>query len=224
MIITKEKPIKEILEYLEPYVNVLIVGCDSCTQPPRGLREAETYASLIEMAARTKGKDIKCTATTVVRQCCNEGLKNWISVDGYDTILSLACGVGVQTLIEVFPDIPVFPAQNTMFIGSEEKREGPMFEKCLACGDCMLGETGGICPVTKCAKSLMNGPCGGCVDGKCEVTVEMKNWKGEVVEEIQNDCAWYLLFERLRKLGRTALFRKYREPRDHSIAVHPRRL
>ncbi|MHC1635146.1 MAG: methylenetetrahydrofolate reductase C-terminal domain-containing protein [Candidatus Methanospirareceae archaeon] len=224
MIITKQKPIEEILEFLEPYSNVLVVGCDSCTQPPRGLREAETYASLIEMAARLKGKEMKCTATTVVRQCCNEGLRNWLKVEGYDAILSMACGVGVQTLVEVFPEIPVFPAQDTMFIGSEEKREGAMFEKCLACGECMLGETGGICPVTRCAKGLMNGPCGGCVDGKCEVTIEVKDKDGKVVEIIRNDCAWYLIFERLRKLGRLDLFRKYRPPKNRAVAVHPRRL
>jgi hypothetical protein len=224
MIITKGKPIEEVFEFIEPYSNVLVVGCDSCTQPPRGLREAETYASLIEMAARMKGKEIKCGAITVVRQCCAEGLKNWIKPDGYEAMLSMACGIGVQVLNEVFPEIPSFPAQNTMFIGWEEKREGIMYENCRACGDCLLGETGGICPKTRCAKGLMNGPCGGCIDGKCEVPVQIRNWKGEVVEEIKQDCAWYLIFNRLKELRRLDLFEEYREPTDYSIWTNPRRI
>ena len=224
MIITKEKSLEEIWEFVAPYSSVLVVGCDSCTQPPRGLREAETYASLIEMMGSIKGKEIKCGAITVVRQCCNEGLPNWIKTDGYEAMLSMACGVGVQILTEVFPEIPTFPAQNTMFIGSEEKREGNMYEKCLACGDCMLGETGGVCPRALCAKGLMNGPCGGCIDGKCEVPDQIKNWKGEVIEEVKHDCGWYLIFERLRDLKRLDLFEKYRETSDFRIAISPRRL
>jgi len=224
MIITKEKPLDEILELLEPFSKVLVVGCDGCVQPPRGLREAETYASLIEMASKARGKQIECSAITVSRQCCEEGLPNWVKPDGFDAMLSMACGIGVQVMNIIFPEIPTFPAQNTVFMGAEEKREGRMYELCRACGDCVLGETGGICPRTRCAKGLMNGPCGGCVGGKCEVTVQIKDWKGEVVEEVQNDCAWYLIFERLRMLGRADLFRKLRDPTDFGIWVPPRRI
>ncbi|MDY6931277.1 MAG: methylenetetrahydrofolate reductase C-terminal domain-containing protein [Halobacteriota archaeon] len=222
MIITKEKPIEEIVKYLEPFEKILIVGCDGCTQPPRGLREAETYASLIEMALDLKGKNVECAATTVVRQCCNDGVKNWVKPDEYDAVLSMACGIGVQILTQVFPKVPVFPAQNTVFIGSEEKREGAMYEMCMSCGDCLLAETGGICPVTRCAKGLMNGPCGGCVEGKCEVPAYKKNWKGEVIETVNNDCAWYLIYNRLKEMDKLEQFRKYRPPRDRSISIHPR--
>jgi len=88
----------------------------------------------------------------------------------------------------------------------------------------MLGETGGICPVARCAKGLMNGPCGGCVEGKCEVPVEIRNWKGEVVQTLKNDCAWYLIYQRLKELNRLDLFRKLRLPKNWGIAGYPRRL
>ena len=224
MIITKEKPIEEIYGFLEPFGKVLVVGCDGCTQPPRGLREAETYASLIEMAAKMKGKEIKCATITVPRQCCSEGVETQIKPAGYEAMLSMACGIGSQVLNQVFPEIPTFPAQNTVFNGYEEKREGIMYENCRACGDCMLGETGGICPRTICAKGLMNGPCGGCIDGKCEIPVQIRNWKGEVVEEIKQDCGWYQIFNRLKDLKRLDLFEKYRPPTDYSIWTNPRRI
>ncbi len=103
MIVTKEKNIEEILRFLEPYKKVLVVGCNGCVHPPRGLREAETYASLIEMASKLKGKEIKCDATTLIMQCCNEDLAQMLNPEGYDAILSMACGIGVQTMAEVFP-------------------------------------------------------------------------------------------------------------------------
>jgi hypothetical protein len=222
MIIVEEKPIEEILKFLEPYDKILVVGCDGCTQPPRGVRQAEEYASLIEMGGRLKGREIKCDATTVPMQCCNDGVSRQLKPDGCDAIVSMACGIGVQTISEVF-EIPVFPAQNTIFMGSEEKRAGIAYEKCSACGDCLLAETGGVCPVTRCAKGLMNGPCGGCIDGKCEVPVKIKNWKGEVVEEVKNDCAWYLIYERLKKMNKLDLFKTYRPPRDRFVSMHPQR-
>jgi len=224
MIITREKPIEEILSYIEPYKKILVVGCDGCVQPPRGLREAEKLASMIEMAKKAKGQEVEVAATTVTRQCCIEGLRNQLKVDGYDALVSMACGIGVQVLTMVFPELPTFPAQNTVFIGYEEKREGNMYEACVACGDCMLGYTGGICPVARCAKGLMNGPCGGCVDGKCEVEVEIRDWKGEVVEVVKNDCAWYLIFNRLKQIGRLDLYRMYRPPKNWALATGPRRL
>lgn len=223
MIITREKPLQEILSFLRPYKKVLVVGCDGCVQPPRSERESERMASLIELARDASGNPIQISATTVSRQCCAEGLQNQLKVEGYEALLSMACGVGVQVLNAVFPSLSTFPAQNTVFLGYEVKREGEMFENCRACGECLLGETGGVCPVTRCAKGLMNGPCGGCVEGKCEVPVEIRNWKGEVVQTLKNDCAWYLIYQRLKELGRLDLFRKLRTPKNWGIAGYPRR-
>jgi hypothetical protein len=226
MIITKEKPLEEILGFLAPYTNVLVLGCDGCTQPPRGLKQAKIYAMLIEMAAELKQKVIKCKAATMAMQCDNYLCLTTLTsqLNGIDAILSIACGVGVQTLAEVFPHIPVYPGQNTVFVGSQERENGKLYERCKACGDCLLGETGGICPVTLCAKGLMNGPCGGCVNGKCEVPFEIRDEKGKVIKTVERDCAWYLIYERLKKLGRLDLFRKYRPPRNRAVSGSPRLL
>jgi hypothetical protein len=224
MIVTKEKPLEEILGFLIPYKRILIVGCDGCTQPPRGLKEAKAYAMLIEMGAKLKNRELQCKATTVAKQCDNHICATTLTpqVDGVDAILSLACGAGVQTLVEVFAEIPVYPGQNTVFIGSQERESGILYEKCKGCGDCILGETGGICPVATCPKGIMNGPCGGCVKGKCEVPFEVRDEKGNVIKIIEKDCAWYLIYERLKKLGRLDLFRKYRHPRNRAVSGSPR--
>ena len=212
MIVTREKPLDEILGYIWPFTKILIAGCDGCVHPPRGLREAKTYALMIEMAGKAKGKQFECIPVTVAKQCDNNIV--YTSLQSYinevDAVLSLACGVGVQVIVEVFPDIPVFPAQNTVFIGSQPKEGAIFYEKCRACGECLLGYTGGICPVTRCAKSLLNGPCGGQVNGKCEVG----GWV--------RDCAWYLIYQRLKKLGRLDLFEEFRPPRDQRVASSPR--
>ena len=226
MIVTKEKPLEEISGFLLPYEKILIVGCDGCTQPPRGLREAKTYATLIEIGGKLRNRKLQCKPTTVLKQCDNHLCATTLTpqVEGMEAILSLACGIGVQTLVEVFPDIPVYPGQNTVFIGSQERESGTLHEKCKACGDCLLGETGGVCPVTTCAKGIMNGPCGGCVEGKCEVPIEVRDEKGNVIEKIDQDCAWYLIYDRLKMLGRVDLFRKYRPPRNRAISGSPRQL
>ncbi|MHA1734210.1 MAG: methylenetetrahydrofolate reductase C-terminal domain-containing protein, partial [Promethearchaeota archaeon] len=110
----------------------------------------------------------------------------------------------------VFPDIPTFPAQNTMFMGSEHRVDQEFQENCNACGDCLLGYTGGICPVTMCGKGLMNGPCGGPVDGYCEV------------QKYTRPCAWIEIFKRLKKFNRLDLFRRFVPPRDYSKMTSPR--
>ena len=122
-----------------------------------------------------------------------------------DAILSMACGAGVQLVAEVFEDKAVYPALNTKFIGVSEG-QGRWSEFCSACGDCILAETGGICPLTRCSKGLLNGPCGGSVEGKCEVDPE------------KLDCAWQLIYDRLKRLGRLDVLEKIREPKDWSKA------
>jgi len=216
MIVVKEKPLEEILEILGPYKNILVVGCDGCTQPPRSIKEAETLAKLIEMSGKVKGDEIKCKTATVVKQCCNTSVANLrTQIEGVDVMLSLACGAGVQVLNELYPELQTFPAQDTMFIGHEETRDGNSYEMCLACGECLLAETGGVCPITRCAKSLLNGPCGGCIEGKCEVEAKIGDDK-----TVKNDCAWYLIYHRLKDLDKLDLFKKYRPPRDNGN-LHP---
>ena len=206
MIVTEEKRLEKILGFLSPHKNILVVGCDGCTQPPRGLREAKTYAMLIEMGGKLQNKEFRCKPTTVAKQCDNHGCATTLTpqIEGIDAILSLACGAGVQTLVKVFSDIPVYPGQDTIFIGSQERENGNLYEMCRACGDCILFETGGVCPITRCAKGLLNGPCGGMYEGKCEVG------------HYERDCAWVLIYDRLKHLGMMDLFKEYKAPRDNS--------
>ena len=206
MIVTTQKPLEEILGYISPYTNILIVGCDGCTQPPRGLREAETLSQVLELGGKLRNKNFVFKATTEAKQCDSyltaSGLKP--KMDGVEAVLSLACGVGVQTIAELFPEIPVFPAQNTHFMGAEEREEGILEERCAGCGDCILAETGGVCPVARCAKGLLNGPCGGSENGKCEVDPE-------------RDCAWALIIEQLKKQGKLHLLEEIRPPKDYQV-------
>ena len=206
MITTAQKPLDEILGSISPYSNILIAGCDGCTQPPRGLREAKTLSQLLELGGRLRDKNFIFKVTTVVKQCDSfltaSALKP--QVDGVEAVLSLACGAGVQTVAELFPDLPVLPAQNTHFIGVEDREGGILEERCSACGDCLLDLTGGICPVTRCAKGLLNGACGGARNGKCEM-------------DPAKDCAWELIFQRLEKQGKLDLLREFRPPRNYQL-------
>ncbi len=204
MIITSLKPLDEILDSISPYRKVLIAGCDGCTQPPRGLREARTLSQLLELAGKLKGKDMEFEVTTVVKQCDSYLTASALKpqVEGVEAVLSLACGAGPQTVAELFPDLPVLPAQNTHFIGAEDREGGVMEANCSACGDCLLALTGGICPVTRCAKGLLNGACGGASNGKCELNPE-------------KDCAWELIYQRLERLGKLDRIKELRPPRDY---------
>jgi hypothetical protein len=213
MIVTAQKPLDEILDVLSPYSSILIAGCDGCTQPPRGLREAQMLAELIGLAGRLRGRDFKVKVTTVAKQCDSYLTVTTLKpqTEDVEAILSLSCGLGVQTIAEVLPDVPVFPAQNTLFIGTEIREEGTFEERCAACGDCILSLTGGICPIARCAKGLLNGPCGGATNGKCEVDPE-------------KDCAWYLIIKRLEKLGKLDLLEGIRAPRNFQVVARPGRL
>jgi len=205
MIVTTLKPLDEILESISPYRKILIAGCDGCTQPPRGIREAKTLKQLLELAGKLKGKEFEFKVTSVVKQCDSVLTTSAIKpyVDDVEAVLSLACGAGPQTVAEFFPDLPVIPAQNSHFIGIDNRQEDKMFDSCSACGDCILALTGGICPVTRCSKGLLNGACGGASNGKCELDPE-------------RDCAWELIYERLKRLGRLDLIKKFTPAKDYS--------
>ena len=211
MIVTTQKPLDEILDLISPYKNVLIVGCDGCTQPPRGIREAETLSQLLDLGGRQRSKQFAFKVHTLVKQCDSYltavALKDMIYGD-VEAVLSLACGLGPQTIASIYPELPVFPAQNTVFMGSEEREAGTLEERCAACGDCVLGLTGGICPVSRCAKSLLNGPCGGSQNGKCEI-------------DPNKDCAWALIIERLDKLGRLYVLEEIQPAKDHQAVARP---
>jgi len=207
MIVTTQKPLDEILDFILPYTNILIAGCDGCTQPPRGLREAKTLSQLLELGGKLRNKTFVFKATTVAKQCDNCLAASILKpqIDGVEAVLSLACGIGVQTLAEIFPELPVFPTQNTHFMGAEEREAGILEVRCDGCGDCLLAVTGGICPVARCSKGLLNGACGGSKEGKCELDPE-------------RDCAWNLIYERVKKVGKLELLKEFRPPRDYQLS------
>ncbi|MFX1327117.1 MAG: methylenetetrahydrofolate reductase C-terminal domain-containing protein [Promethearchaeota archaeon] len=212
MIITQQKEIDEIYGFIKPYSKILILGCDGCCQPPRSINEAKVLGQLLELKARTENKELKWKAITVLRQCDDRIAATTVRpfVEEYEAIVTLACGLGVVMMNRIFPDILTYPAQNSRCGGAQNAGENYYVEYCETCGDCLLGETGGVCPMAGCAKNLSNGPCGGQVEGKCEV--------GGYVHE----CAWVKIWERLKKFDRLDLFTKYRPPRNYMLWSSPR--
>ena len=191
MIVAKRKPFDEIKEMLKGYKKVLNVGCGTCVAVclVGGEKEVAVLNAELDMARKLDKDPIKLGAFTVERQCDREYLEALDPmVDEFEALLSMACGAGIQFLAERYPEKPVFPAVDTTFIGVNQG-VGWYEERCRSCSSCVLGMTGGICPVTMCAKGLFNGPCGGTNQGSCEIDKDQP-------------CAWYLIYERLEKQGR----------------------
>ena len=210
MIVAERKPLEEIKEMIAGYKRILIVGCGTCVTIcwAGGEKEVGILSSQLRLAFGKDGNELLTSEVTIERQCEREMVEELRDkVQEVEAILSLGCGAGVQTIAEVFEETPVYPALNTKFVGMPE-REGVWVETCRACGDCFLGETGGICPVVRCAKGLLNGPCGGTKRGKCEVDPE-------------KDCAWTLIYRRLEKQGRLDLMRRYYPPRNFQAVTRP---
>ncbi len=206
MIVTTLKPLDEVMNFISPYKNIMIVGCDGCTQPPRGIKEAGTLSQLLELAGKQKNKEFNFKIITIAKQCDSYLVASILEpqTEGVEAILSLACGIGVQEIARIFPGIPVFPAQNTHFMGAEEREAGILEERCAGCGDCLLALTGGVCPVARCTKGLLNGACGGSKNGKCELSPE-------------RDCGWILIYEQLEKQGKLQNLKEFRPPRDYQL-------
>jgi len=191
MIVAERKPFDEIKDMLKGYKKVLTVGCGTCVAVclAGGEKEVDVLNAELEMSGKIEDNPVEVGAATIERQCDKEYLEALdVSVDEYEAILSMACGAGVQFLAERYPEKPVFPAVNTTFIGVNQG-VGWYEERCRSCSSCVLGMTGGVCPVTMCAKGLFNGPCGGTNKGSCEIDKDQP-------------CAWYLIYDRLEKQGR----------------------
>jgi ferredoxin len=211
MIIAERKPMEEIKQLIAPYKKVLVAGCETCVAVcwAGGEKEVGILASQLRLARSAEGSEISVLEATVERQCEREMVAEIKDkVAEAETVISLACGSGVQTMAEMFEDKPVFPGVNTTFIGMPEK-EGLWVEMCGACGDCFLDWTGGVCPIVRCAKGLLNGPCGGTrKGGKCEIDPD-------------KDCAWVLIYRRLEKQGRLDVMRKYYAPKNYRAVKRP---
>ncbi len=205
MIVAERKPFDEIYGMIEPFKNILLVGCGGCVTVclTGGERAASILLNELRLKDKIAGVDRTFTESTITRQCDAEYIHEIAEqAKDVDVVLSLACGVGVNYMTEVLGGPVVLPAMNTQFMGANI-RQGEWSERCGGCGNCMLEATGGICPIARCSKSLMNGPCGGTNNGKCEVDESI-------------DCAWALIVERMKSLGREEELTRVIPPRDWS--------
>ncbi len=216
MIVAEWKPIPEVVEKLRGHKKVLVVGCATCVAEcaAGGEREVETLAPLLRMAMIKDSNPIEVCTNTLERQC------EWEFVEGLaptimevDAVVSLACGIGVQALAERFSEVPIYPGVNTTALAIREE-PGLWAARCVACGDCVLGETLGLCPIARCAKSILNGPCGGTRDGgKCEIDENI-------------DCIWHLIYERAQARGKVDALLEIKKTKDWSNSDHggPKRI
>jgi ferredoxin len=215
MIIGKQKPLEEIKEMVADHQRILVLGCGTCVTVcfAGGEKEVGILSSSLRMASKIDGEDKVFDEATVQRQCEWEFLDEVREeIESHDLVLSMACGIGVQAIVERFPEAIVAPALNTTFLGIPEE-QGLWTERCAACGECILHRTAGICPIARCAKSLLNGPCGGSQDGKCEIDPEIP-------------CAWQLIYDRLKAQGKLDQMLTIEPARDWSTNRDggPRRL
>lgn len=215
MIVGEQKPLAEIKDKVSPYSKLLILGCGTCVKTcfAGGEDEVAILASALRLSFRKDDININIEELTVERQCEDEFIKEAAPAIGRnDAVLSLACGAGVQMIANRFAKSPVLPGVNTTFIGVLEK-QGLFTEKCLGCGNCLLDLFAGICPISRCSKKLLNGPCGGSQNGKCEVNAEI-------------DCAWQLIIDRSKSFGQMERLATYVPPKDwrSSQAGGPRKL
>ncbi|MBI5014663.1 MAG: methylenetetrahydrofolate reductase C-terminal domain-containing protein [Deltaproteobacteria bacterium] len=203
MIVAEQKPLAEILGSIDGAKNVLVLGCGTCVTVcfAGGTKEAEVLASSLRLKAKLEGKELEASHFTVQRQCEWEYLDQaGDPIRAADTVVSLACGVGAQAVVERFPEARMLPGLNTRFYGLPTSH-GLWEERCAGCGDCVLDFTDGICPIARCSKNLLNGPCGGSHDGKCEVNDSI-------------ECAWQLIYDRMKKFGHLDRLLETRAPKD----------
>lgn len=205
MIVADKKPIEEIIDEVKDFDRLLILGCNECVTvcEAGGKKEVEVLASALRMHFLKEGKEKKIDERTLERQCDHEYLEEIRDIiDQYDAVLSLACGVGVQFAAEKYHTTPLLPGVNTCFLGATEQR-GLWTERCQACGSCILARTGGLCPVSRCAKRVMNGPCGGSSGGRCEINKDL-------------DCVWQLIVDRLKDLDKLEEYEQVAPIKDWS--------
>jgi ferredoxin len=215
MIVAERKSLDAISTMVEAHGKVLAVGCGTCVTVcfSGGQKEMQTLAASLRMKRSLEGKPIEVDEAVVQRQCEWEYIDSLSDrVKRYDAVLSLGCGVGVQALAERFPGTRVLPALNTLFMGLPSE-QGVWEERCQGCGNCILDKTGGVCPVTRCAKQLFNGPCGGSQNGRCEVDKSIP-------------CAWNMIWERAEALGMVEALMELVPPKDWSTSRDggPRRM
>ncbi|MEW6141662.1 MAG: methylenetetrahydrofolate reductase C-terminal domain-containing protein [Chloroflexota bacterium] len=206
--ITRQKPFEEVKQQLDKFGRVYLVGCGTCATMTRTGGREEVMAMKEEL--QKLGKLV--TGWTVVPTACDEMTGAALAesngaVENAHCILVMACALGVYR-VNLYMGKPVIPALDTLFIGMEDI-PGHFQEVCAQCGQCVLGEMAGVCPLTACHKGLLNGPCGGTNNGRCEVDKE-------------KDCAWAVIYERLKGQGRLDLMKKYHPPKNYQVVPRPK--
>ncbi|RJQ53686.1 MAG: 5,10-methylenetetrahydrofolate reductase [Actinobacteria bacterium] len=211
MIITKKKDPADILSMLKGYDRVFVLGCNSCAQTIE-TGGPEQVAEMVEYLTKN-GKSV--TGSAVIDPVCHVlNAKRQLRQRGHEVsaaeaIVVLTCGAGAQTISDEYEQV-VIPGLDSAFLGNIV-RHGTYDERCSLCGECVLDKTAGVCPVTRCAKGLLNGPCGGMRDGVCEIDAEQP-------------CAWALIYERLDRQRRVAKMREIAAPKDHSVHRKPEKI
>ncbi len=213
MIITEQKSLSEIIKSLEGYTKIFLVGCGECAAACKTGGEPEILKIKEELEKQGKVITGFCmpSAPCVAAQIKTELAKNMLALRQAEAILVLACGLGAQSVKDNDRlALAAIPACNTLF-GAVMDAQGNFYEKCSMCAECVLAETGGVCPITLCPKGLLNGPCGGMDKGKCEVDKD-------------NDCAWVLIYKELDKKKRLADFKKIKGPKDFKKVTKPHKI
>lgn len=217
MIVAERKSLGDIKGFVDGFGKILVVGCGTCATVclAGGETEVKVVASALRIAARREQREQQVLEDCITRQCEPEFVETVmerVRREEVDAVVSLACGVGVNFLAERLGEVPVFPGCDTKFFGASTE-PGVWVELCAGCGNCILHLTGGICPIARCSKSLLNGPCGGSNKGKCEISPEV-------------DCGWALIVERMKRLGTLERLLDIIPARDWSTSPHggPRRV
>jgi len=208
MIVAQRKTIPELMEIIKGHRKVLVLGCGTCVTVclAGGEREVCIISSALRMASRLRGIPLEIEELTIERQCDNVFIEQAAeAVERNDAVLSLGCGAGVQAIAERYAAKPVYAGLNTAFLGILEE-QGIWTEKCIARGERIPHEYGGICPTTRCAKHLLNGPCGGSREDRCEVRPD-------------RECAWQLIYKRLKAIGQLDRLKRIVPPKDWSHAI-----
>ena len=191
MIVADRKPLAEILEMVKECNKILVLGCKGCVTVCNvgGVKEVGILASILRIARKKEGRPMEVDEKTLERQCDPEYVDQVKDVVGaYDAVISMACGVGPQFLTERYPSQRFFPAVNTTFFGGATGH-GIWEERCAGCGNCVIHTFDGLCPIARCSKSLLHGPCGGSARGKCEISKEV-------------DCIWDMIVKKKTEQGR----------------------
>ncbi len=207
MIVAEPKPVKEVLEMVQDFKKILIIGCKGCVSVCNvgGAKEVGVLASTIKIARKKSGAAIEVDEFLLERQCDPEYVDEVKEIIGqYDAVISIACGVGPQFLSERYPQARVLPGVNTQFMGGAIEH-GIWAERCAGCGQCVIHLFGGICPIARCSKSLLNGPCGGSDHGKCEISKEV-------------DCIWDIIVRKMMEQDRLGELLAFKPPKSWMTA------